>query len=146
MDNYLLDLSSSMPAAKTYEEIRQCNALTKKYNLALSDSQIKSLVEKRAEALKNAGRVEFGPGILRKLIMEFCDSLYIEQETYADTLAELQEIFYYFKSEALDILSDDELLHAMKQCFDGEGEGSLDYLRETGLEELCRSIRFGRHV
>lgn len=143
MSGFLMKPPGPPPMRRAVDEILQCNTLTQKFGLELTETQIQNLMEKRAEALQTAGRVEFGEGILRRLILEFCDSPYIEQEVYEETLGELQEIFYYFKSESMEALSDDELLRAMKQCFDGEGEGSLDYLRETGLETLCRDIRFG---
>ena len=56
-------------------------------------------------------------------------------------MAELQDIFYECKKESMEKISDDELVDLMKQHFDGECEGSLDYLRGTILSELCRMVR-----
>ncbi|QHI73572.1 DUF6323 family protein [Aminipila terrae] len=125
------------------EELRECNELTIGYGLQLSENQIKELVEKRFEALLENGRIEFGQGILKKLVTEFCDSPYIFQETYEDTLLELQDCFYYFKNESMDLISDDELISFMKHHFDGKCQGSLEYLSGTSLEELCRNTRYG---
>ena len=99
------------------------------------------LVEKRLESLKEQRRVEFGEGILSKLIFTFCDSPYLDQGNYADIIAQLQEIFYLYKNESMDELSDDELLSLMKEAFDGECQGSLDFLQETVLEKYARKIR-----
>lgn len=93
------------------------------------------------ENLKEQQRIEFGEGILPKLIFTFCDSPYIYQDNYVDTIRRLQEIFYLYKNESMDEFSDDELLDFMKNAFDGECEGSLEYLEETCLEELARSVR-----
>lgn len=123
--------------------IKKCNEFTTKYGLQLSDTEIRDLVESRKEALEKSGRIEFGGGILQKLIIEFADSPYIYQEVYSDTLTELQECFYYFKNEALDELTDDELLRLMKKYFDDVCQGSLEYLRSTMLENYCRDIRYG---
>ena len=87
-----------------HQEIRECNAFSSKFGLVLSETEITDLVNSRAEALRASGRIEFGGGILPKLIKAFCDSPYIEQENYADTPAELQETFYYFKTESMDRL------------------------------------------
>ena len=38
-------------------------------------------------------------------------------------------------------LTDDDLLEFMKEAFDGECEGDLEYLEDTALEEFARSIR-----
>ena len=48
------------------------------------------------------------------------------QENYADTLMRLQDIFYLYKNESLDELTDDELLEYMKEKFDGICAGDLD--------------------
>ncbi|MDB2125537.1 MULTISPECIES: DUF6323 family protein [Clostridium] len=83
-------------------EIKKCNEMTIKYGVTLSDTQIESLINKRFESLKNTGRVEFGDGVLKELIEAFCDSPYIMQENYEETLEELQDIFYFFKGEAME--------------------------------------------
>lgn len=131
---------------KRYEiaELNKCNEYTIKFGLQLSEKQIISLIEKRFDSLKSMGRVEFGEGIIKKLIYEFCDSPYISQENYEDTICELQEIFYYFKNESMDMISDDELIEFMKNHFDNECQGSLEYLSGTSLEELCRNTRYDR--
>ena len=58
-----------------------------------------------------------------------------------DTLEGLQEIFYLYKNESLDELTDDELLTYMKECFEGKCQGDLDYLEGTCLDQFCRKIR-----
>ncbi len=124
-------------------EIKKCNEITMKYGVTLSDTQIENLINKRFESLKNTGRIEFGDGILKELIEAFCDSPYIIQENYEETLEELQDIFYFFKGEAMDQIADDELIEFMKEYFNGECQGSIEYLSGTNLEELCRNTRYG---
>ncbi|MDD2484352.1 MAG: DUF6323 family protein [Eubacteriales bacterium] len=124
-------------------EILNCNEKTAEYHLALSPTEVKGLVEMRAEALRNFGRVEFGGGIIEKIITEFYDSPYISQYNYSDTIHELIEVFYYFKNETLDILSDDELLGWMKKYFDASCQGSLDLLNGRELERMAQEIRNG---
>ncbi len=126
---------------KECELISQCNQETCRYGLTLTDSEIAQLQVKRFEALKTSGRVEFGQGILQPLIMKFCDSQFINKNNYAETLEALQEMFYYFKTESGEYLSDNELLTIMKSIFDGAAQGSLDYLNSMGLETICRAVR-----
>ena len=140
-NNMLLPLQQQLHAA--HQEIRECNAFSGKFGLVLSEAEITDLVASRAEALRASGRIEFGGGILPKLIEAFCDSPYIEQENYADTLAELQEAFYYFKTEAMDRFSDDELIEYMVRVFNGRAQGSAEYLSGTSLEALARYARTG---
>ena len=46
-----------------------------------------------------------------------------------------------YKNESLDELSDDELITVMRNAFDEECQGSLQYLEETYLEEFARNLR-----
>lgn len=127
-------------------ELKACNKMTIKYGLALSDGDINELVENRFKALKDTGRIEFSEGILKKIVEVFCDSPYIMQQNYKETLMEIQECFYFFKNEAMDQIADDELIEFMKIHFDGKCQGSLEYLSGTNLEELCRNTRYGYKV
>jgi hypothetical protein len=128
---------------QTAADVRRCNDLTQKYGLQLSEPEILLLVENRKDALEKSGRVEFGGGVIQKIIMEFADSPYLYQDNYVNTLMELQECFYYFKNDALEILSDDELIKRMKKYFDDVCQGSIEYLQTTMLENICRDIRYG---
>lgn len=141
-ENFSLTIQN-MKKKQLAMEIKKCNEVTIKYGVTLSDTQIENLINKRFESLKNTGRVEFGDGVLKELIEAFCDSPYIIQETYEETLEELQEIFYFFKGEAMEQIADDELIEFMKKCFNGECQGSIEYLSGTNLEELCRNTRYG---
>lgn len=125
------------------KKIYECNQYTQKFGVKLTEEEAVALLKSRKENLKEQERVEFGEGILSKLIMAFCDSTYIYQDNYSDTLACLQEIFYLYKNESLDELTDDELIEFMKEHFDGDCQGSLEYLEETVLESFARSVREG---
>ena len=73
----------------------------------------------------------------------FCDSPFLTRDNYAQTLAELQDAFYYFKNESEDRISDDELVELMRDVFNGRAQGSMEHLIGTSLEELCRWARGG---
>ena len=124
-------------------ELRECNELTAPFGLTLSEAQMQSLVERRFNALRDTGRIEFGEGILKKLIYSFCDSPYLTQGNFEETIIELQDSFYYYKNESMDRFSDDELIEFMNTVFNGRAQGSLDYLSGTSLEDLCRYARQG---
>lgn len=119
------------------------NERTAKFGLVLTEEDAKQLVEERKNSLVEKQRIEFGEGILPKLIDAFCDSPYIYQDNYVDAIGRLQDIFYEYKNESMDALTDDELLEKMREAFNGECQGSTDYLEETILEELARNIRVG---
>lgn len=123
------------------EEVLKTNDTAETFGLTLSEEEARLLCAERKEALKEEQRVEFGAGILPKLILRFCGSPFLLPENYAEMLGRLQEIFYVYKNESLDELTDDELLDFMKEKFDGECEGDLEYLEGTALEEFARSVR-----
>lgn len=128
-----------LSAAKN--EIRCCNALNQIYGLTLTEADITELVELRGQALAKTGRVEFGSGILPKLIRAFCRSPYVDPYCYAATLGDLQDAFYYFKNESGDRFSDDDLIEFMEKVFNGQAHGSTEVLTTISLEELCRWAR-----
>jgi len=132
-------LQMQLQAAK--EEIRCCDELNRLYGLRLTEADIAELVELRSQALRSTGRVEFGGGILPKLIRAFCKSPYIDPGSYAATLGDLQDAFYYFKNESEDRFSDDDLIDFMERVFNGAAHGSTEVLTTISLEELCRWAR-----
>lgn len=113
------------------------------FGLSLSEEEISLLLNERKQSLREQERVEFGGGVLPSLIYAFCDSPYVYQDNFADTLGRLQEIFYLYKNESLDQLTDDELIAYMKTEFNGSCQGSLDHLEDTSLEKFARASRFG---
>lgn len=136
MDNFLL-----MLLQHEKQEILETNTYTCQFGLSLTEAEIQVLMDARKQCLKEQQRVEFGEGILKKMIYAFCDSDYIYQENYADTLVALQDIFYLYKNESMDDLTDDELIAYMRKNFDELCQGSLEYLADTCLENFARKIR-----
>ncbi len=135
-----LELMSKQTQVK---EVLARNRDTEKFGLALSEKEAQLLVAERGEVLRKERRVEFGQGILPKIIDSFCDSAYITQDSYCDTLIRLQEIFFLYKNEMLDEITDDELLEFMREQFDGVCCGDLDYLEGTCLDLFAQAIRAG---
>ena len=121
--------------------IRKTNEYTNQFNLCLTEDEIQDLLIVRRECLSEQQRVEFGSGILDKIIFAFCDSDYLYQDNYVETIARLQNIFYLYKNESMDELTDEELITMMRNAFDDECQGSLDYLEETYLDQFARNIR-----
>lgn len=124
--------------------IKKCNEYTSKHGLILSDNQINNLLERRKDILRETGRIELRGGIIDKLIKEFCDSPYINQENYEETLYELIEIFYEYKNETMDLMTDDELIEFMKKSFDGVCQGDLEYLSGTVMRRMKNNLLKGK--
>jgi hypothetical protein len=137
MDMKFLFAPAPGQIAAAQKELAACNRLSAPYGLVLSAQQLQTLTQCRFAALKAAGRVDLGGGILPALIAAFCDSPYLAPATYEADLAALQEMFYTFKTDCRERMSDDELLHAMRLLFDGRAQGSLEYLAGATPELLA---------
>jgi hypothetical protein len=139
----IISLSSSLIQKQAVREIIECNDFTIRFGLTLSQFDAVELVEAGALALKCNGRMEFGPGIIDKIIKEFCDSPYISMHNYTETIRELTEMFYFYKNETLDLISDDYLIKFMKNNFNGKCQGSLELLSGRELAKMARNLRYG---
>lgn len=124
-------------------EVMETNQTAARYGLILSEEEARLILQERISVLKTQRRVEFGGGITARLLYEFCDSEYIDQNNYVETVIRLQEIFYLYKNEMNDEITDDELLHLMKEQFENICFGDLEYLEGTGLSHFARAVRAG---
>lgn len=123
--------------------IIETNRETARFGLELSEQDAKLILQERNRTLREQRRVEFGEGVLSRIIYEFCDSAYIDQDNYVETIIRLQEIFYLYKNEMLDEITDDELLHFMKEQFESICFGDLEYLESTCLNNFAQAVRAG---
>lgn len=139
----LIPAASGLLQKQAENEVIKCNRFTEKYGLTLTPTQAKELVETRTFALNQNGRIEFGGGVIDKIIRAFCDSPYISMHNYVETIHELMEIFYYYKNETLDLISDDDLIKFMKESFDNVCQGSLELLSGRELYKLAKKLRVG---
>lgn len=121
--------------------LASCNPALERHGISLSAADIRALAASRTDALVASGRVEFGSGILEDLVLAFAGSPYVAQETFAETIIGLQDLFYEVRNETLDQVPDDDLIAQMRSLFDEFAGGDLDYLAEALLEGLGRRVR-----
>lgn len=124
-------------------KVVKTNETTEQFGLSLTEQDAELILKERKNSLAEQKRIEFGEGIATKIIYEFCDSDYIHQSNYVDTIIRLQEIFYLYKNEMQDEITDDELLHLMKEQFENLCFGDLDYLESTCLASFAEAVRAG---
>ena len=124
-----MDLFGLQPAAG---DLALCEDAMARCGLALTAEERRQLWEDRLRVLRDTGRLELGEPLLPRLALAFCDSPWAEPETWAETLAELQELFYHTKNRTG--LPDEELLRALRRLFDGPAHGSVEQV-EALLEE-----------
>lgn len=137
------ELLNQQQEQTAFLKLQDCNQYTSKFGIEISEEDAKVLLVEHKDVLKEQERIEFGESILPKLLYTFCDSPYMYQDNYLEMVIRLQEIFYLYKNESMDDVSDDELLDIMKEYFDGVCQGSLDYLEETCLTGFARRVREG---
>ena len=137
-ENWLLVLQQTRVG-----KLLETNQVTQRFGLSLTEDDVRLITEARQSTLREARRVELGDSITPKIIYEFCDSAYLCQGNYRDTIIRLQEIFFLYKNEMQDEITDDELLHFMKEQFETVCYGDLDYLEGTCLANFAQAIRAG---
>ena len=109
-------------------ELISLNEHTAEYGLILSKADAAELIDTRAKALRENGRIETGLGALSMIIKVFSVSEYINQQNFAQTVHELLELFYYLKTESRDRIGDRELIEILFDKFENECHGSLDLM------------------
>lgn len=124
-------------------QVLATNRYTQKYGLVLEKEDAALLAQARTDVQRAERRIEFGAGILPKIIYAFCDSGYLYQDNYCESLIRLQEIFFQYKNEMLDEITDDELLEFMREQFEDVCRGDFDYLEQTCLDLFAQAIRAG---
>jgi hypothetical protein len=143
MEENVFEYLAVMKKKEELKILSSMNQKTERFGLALGEDEISELVEFRNQSLKIHKRIEFGAGILEKLIYVFCDSQYINQSNYLLTLEKLQDIFYKFRNDTLDRMTDDEILTFMKEQFETICAGDLEYLESTCMEKFSAEVRGG---
>lgn len=138
-----LFFNSVMLQKQAVNEIMAINEATRQFGLTLTPKQAVDLVETRTLALQQTGRIEIGGGMIDKMITAFANSSFLTSYNYAETLNDLVELFYYFKNETLDQVSDDDLIQFMNKAFNGVCQGSLELLAGRELVRMAHNIRFG---
>lgn len=147
MEFPLIPLFSGEATHAALAPILECNAFTAgKYGLALTEQQAVAVLKARDKALSATRRLEFGPSIIDKFIWAICDSPYVTRGNYAETLEELVALFYEYKNETVDRMTDDELIGYMEKCFNGPCQGSIELLGGRELEQMARRIREGHPI
>lgn len=123
------------------QAVTDMNRRTEQFGLTLSEDDVHELLSEKQQTLRDERRVELGESVLPKIIDAFCGSPYISQRHYLEILSHLQQIFFEYKNETEDEITDEELLDFMTRHFNGPCKGDLDYLETTCLEEFARALR-----
>lgn len=130
--------------AAVYRDLIASNDKSVEYGLTLSECDARELIEVRSRSLRDTERIELGSGALICIIDRFCTSTYLNSQNYSETVGELLEIFYYYKTESRDRISDTDLIDAMYSFFEGPCHGSTELLAGRDLDTLLKYIKNDR--
>ncbi|WP_165047414.1 DUF6323 family protein [Adlercreutzia sp. ZJ305] len=129
--------------------------------ISISREDARMLAERRDEALREIGRVEFGAPAIAAVAEAVATSPCLLQEGVAQDLAELQDAFYAIRDELPVDVPDAEIAEALRGCLDEWGDAatvasmpaeevmgfSAEYVRAAGAEscdEYCIADDEGR--
>ena len=125
------------------DEVAKYNEIIVGYGLKLTEQDLQYLATQRKLSLQWSNRIEFGEGILKELVFRFCDSPYVDQYNFVETMEQLQDVFYEYKNEFAEEIPDDELLDYMEEAFNGICQGTVEFMEDTVLEVIARRERGG---
>lgn len=86
-----------MSGKNQLQKVIDMNQKTEKFGLALTEEEAKLLVERRQENLREQQRVEFGEGILPKLIFTFAIRLIFIRKIMWRQSPDCRRFFIYTK-------------------------------------------------
>ena len=142
-------LSALVNSCKTLSMQKRCGSImaladkAAENGLKITAKTAEFIAEAEENAIAEQQRVEIGAGAAALITEKFMRSAYVTQESFAETIAALVDIFYEAKEECLDMLSDDEIADIMFYFFEHVSEGSTELLQGRDMEKFCRSIRNG---
>ena len=100
------------------------NRCIEKAGVFITLEDARALEEQRTEALLAVERVEFGTPAVVAIAEEIGESPYLTQTNAAATLARLQNAFYYLRDELPIEVPDEEIVEAIRNSFDGQGDAA----------------------
>ena len=126
------------------KELMLLSDKTAEYGITLSEKDCTEIAECRYESLKENERIEVGLGATQKIIECFCESGYVSQHNFKETVEGLLECFYMIKTETADRVDDEEVLEFLKYLFEEDVGGDVSKIYDSvALEEYIRRNREG---
>ncbi|WP_322395597.1 DUF6323 family protein, partial [Clostridium perfringens] len=96
----------------------------------------------RGYSLKTYGRIDLNMDVTKKLINKIYTSQYTDKDDYVEIINDLQDIFYYFKNETLDEISDHEIIDIIVEFYE-KTSGRIDNVQNL-TEKFALDYRLGR--
>src|SRR5574344_1544124 len=117
-------------------EVMELNNVIKRHKLVITKQAATELINNRNNNLKERGLLEINSENLKNLILEFSVSEYITQPEYVYILEEVTNIFYDFRQQLPNRISDENIIKTLIDKFENRYFGSYKSLRDIPLEEF----------
>ena len=148
MPNYLAIFQSGSitESEKRYvaKELMLLGDKTAQYGITLSEKDCLEIAECRYESLKENERIEVGLGATQKIIEKFCESGYVNQNNFSETVEGLLECFYMIKTETNDKVDDETVLEVLNYIFENDAGGDVSKIYDcAALDEYIREVKEG---
>lgn len=129
MPNYLALFHSSMLSEVHNRYIASdlitLNEHTAMRGIVLSERDCTEIAQCRGNLLVESERIEVGSGAVRRIIEEFCESGYVNQQNFKSVVQDLLECFYTIKTETEDKVDDETVLEFLKYIFENDAGGDV---------------------
>lgn len=101
----------------------------------LSNREVEEVVRTETACLAESGRICFGEGASALLIWTFSDSAFFTGNV-VNTLMDLVESFYELRDDLPAQVTDQEIVEALRDCFDGEAAGDVGLALSLSKDSL----------
>lgn len=142
MENNILKFTMNELQDFSSEKLMALNEESINYGLVLTDDDVRQITKNTKETLRKTGRIETSTDSLEKIIAFLYSSPYTQKDDYVEVISDMEEIFYYFKNQVLDLLSDDEVIEILKNIYD-EKSGEIVQIQGF-VEEYTKEFKFER--
>lgn len=126
----------AVPRAREGSALAAINDRLATGGLAITRGEALMLAERRAEALAETERIEFGTPAIVSLAEAVATSRQLTQDRIAKDLAELQDAFYAIRDELPAGVPDAEIVEAIRGCLDAWGD--VADVASLPLEDVMR--------
>ena len=141
-DKQLISIQNRMVA----NQLMQLNDSIAENGVVLSQADCKDIAEFRRDALIESERLEIGLGIVGRIVTEFSDSGFVDQNNFRQVIEDLLECFYTLKNETEDRASDDQVMEFLHYLFEVSVGGDTSKLYDAEDFDRFIDIMLGREV
>ncbi|MGC6769167.1 DUF6323 family protein [Enterococcus sp. LJL51] len=110
------------------QDLKQINQGIKRNEMILTTQQLKVILASRGKALQDSHLLELALETQKYLAAHLSESAFVTPNNYFSDLLDLQELFYFIRSDTAFSWSDQDILDKMLTVFE-KYEGSIPHIQ-----------------